>query len=161
MGRAAEARQVLIAIGERDVESELGEIMATVRVESNRSSEPLFQHKYRLPVFLAISIGMFNQLAGINAILYYLNDIFERAGFNKVSSDLQSVAIGLANLIFTLIAMSVIDRMGRKKLLLIGSVGTALCLAGVAVIFATGRGEETLVWVLVGYMPSSHFRRDP
>ena len=76
MGRAAEARQVLIAIGERDVESELGEIMATVRVESNRGTEPLFQHKYRLPVFLAISIGMFNQLAGINAILYYLNDIF-------------------------------------------------------------------------------------
>jgi len=152
MGRAAEARQVLIAIGERDVESELGEIMATVHVESNRGSEPLFQHKYRLPVFLAISIGMFNQLAGINAILYYLSDIFERAGFNKVSSDLQSVAIGLANLIFTLIAMSVIDRMGRKKLLLIGSVGTALCLAGVAVIFATGRGEKTLVWVLVGYI---------
>ena len=103
--------------------------------ESGRCS----QRRYRLPIFLAISIGMFNQLSGINAILYYLNDIFAKAGFSKVSSDLQAVAIGGTNLIFTMIAMSVIDRMGRKKLLLIGAVGTAVCLAGVAAIFATGQ----------------------
>jgi len=80
---------------------------------------------------------MFNQLSGINAILYYLNDIFARAGFNKVSSDLQAVAIGATNLIATIIAMSVIDKLGRKKMLLVGSVGTALCLGGVTAIFAT------------------------
>ena len=67
---------------------------------------------------------MFNQLSGINAILYYLNDIFAKAGFSKVSSDLQAVAIGATNLLFTMIAMSVIDKVGRKKLLLIGAVGT-------------------------------------
>ena len=78
-----------------------------------------------MPIFLAVSIGMFNQLSGINAILYYLNDIFERAGFSKVSGDLQAVAIGATNLLFTVIAMSVIDRIGRKTLLLVGSVGTA------------------------------------
>src|SRR5262249_48948457 len=81
----------------------------------------------------------------------------ERAGFSKVSSDLQSVAIGLANLIFTLAAMSVIDKLGRKKLLLIGSVGTAICLAAVAAIFATGKGETLLVWILVGYIASFAF----
>lgn len=157
VGRTAEAREVLRKIGEPDPDRELGDIVATVQVESKSGSEPLFQRKYRLPVFLAISIGMFNQLAGINAILYYLNNIFESAGFNKVSSDLQSVAVGLANLIFTMLAMSVIDKMGRKKLLLIGSVGTALCLAAVAAIFATGKGKEMLVWVLVGYIASFAF----
>ena len=95
---------------------------------------------------------MFNQLSGINAILYYLNDIFERAGFNKMSSDLQAVAIGFTNLIFTMLAMSIIDRVGRKKLLLTGAVGTALCLGGVAVIFASGRHEELLVWLLIGFI---------
>jgi len=91
-------------------------------------------------------------LAGINAILYYLNDIFERAGFSKVSSDMQAVAIGLTNLIFTMVGMSIIDRVGRRKLLLIGAVGTGICLAGVAAIFATGLHGELLVWLLVTYI---------
>jgi len=95
---------------------------------------------------------MFNQLSGINAILYYLNDIFAYAGFNKVSSDLQAVAIGGTNLIFTMLAMSVIDRIGRKTLLLIGSIGTAACLGGVAAIFITQSHQNLLVWLLVGYI---------
>src|SRR5947207_14758070 len=95
---------------------------------------------------------MFNQLSGINAILYYLNDIFAYAGFNKVSSDLQAVAIGATNLVFTMLAMSVIDRIGRKTLLLIGSVGTAACLGGVATIFFKGRHQTLLVWLLIGYI---------
>ena len=104
------------------------------------------------PIFLAVSIGMFNQLSGINAILYYLNDIFDHAGFSKVSGNLQAVAIGATNLLFTMIAMSVIDRLGRKTLLLVGSVGTALCLAGVSIIFFTGQHQNLLVWLLVGYI---------
>jgi hypothetical protein len=79
---------------------------------------------------------MFNQLSGINAILYYMNDIFAYAGFNKVSSDLRAVAVGGTNLLFTMLAIDVIDRIGRKTLLLIGSVGTAACLGGVAAIFS-------------------------
>src|SRR6201999_870790 len=89
---------------------------------------------------------------GVNAILYYPNNISARAGFDKVSSGLQTVAIGLSNLLFTVIAMSVIDRLGRKKLLLIGAAGTAFCLAGVAAIFASGQGEQLLVWLLVGFI---------
>jgi MFS family permease len=95
---------------------------------------------------------MFNQLSGINAILYYLNQIFAQAGFNKVSSDLQSVAIGATNLIFTMIAMTLIDRAGRKKLLLTGAVGTSLCLAGVAYVFLSHSHESILVYLLVCYI---------
>jgi MFS family permease len=95
---------------------------------------------------------MFNQLSGINAILYYLNMIFASAGFSKVSGDLQSVAIGGTNLLATMLAMSMIDRVGRKKLLLIGSVGTMLCLAGVGAIFLTNRHQELLLWLLIGYI---------
>ena len=96
----------------------------SLHAERMGGREPLFQRRYRIPVFLAISIGMFNQLSGINAILYYLNDIFERAGFSRISSDMQAVLIGFTNLVFTCIAMSVIDRFGRKKLLLTGAAGT-------------------------------------
>ena len=152
VGRLEEARDTLVRTGEQDPDRELREIQETVGTEHGRKSEPLFQRRYRKPIFLAISIGMFNQLAGINAILYYLNDIFERAGFSRVSSDLQAVVIGLTNLIFTMIAMSIIDRVGRKKLLLTGAVGTGACLAGVAAIFAAGRHQGLLLWLLVAYI---------
>lgn len=151
-GRVAEARDVLRQIGEENVEGELQDIIASIDADHGHADEPLFQRKYRLPIFLAVSIGMFNQLSGINAILYYLNDIFAKAGFSKVSGDLQAVAIGATNLLFTMIAMTVIDKLGRKKLLLVGAVGTAICLAGVAFIFSTAQHEEWLVWLLVGYI---------
>jgi MFS transporter, SP family, arabinose:H+ symporter len=151
-GRVAEARDVLRQIGEENVEGELQDIIASIDADHGHADEPLFQRKYRLPIFLAVSIGMFNQLSGINAILYYLNDIFAKAGFSKVSGDLQAVAIGATNLLFTMIAMMVIDKLGRKKLLLVGAVGTAICLAGVAFIFSTAQHEEWLVWLLVGYI---------
>ncbi len=156
-GRVEEAGDVLRRVGETDPERELREIAETLHKQRHRRGEPLFQARYRKPILLAISIGMFNQLSGINAILYYLNDIFERAGFNKISSNMQAVAIGFTNLVFTLIAMSVIDRLGRKKLLLAGAVGTALCLTGVASLFATGSHPELLVWLLVGFIASFAF----
>jgi len=149
--RVDEAREVLRMTGEENYEQELQEIIASIDAE-HMANDSLFSWKYRLPIFLAVSIGMFNQLSGINAILYYLNDIFAFAGFSKVSSDLQAVAIGATNLLFTMLAMSVIDRIGRKKLLLVGSVGTAFCLAGVAVVFFTGRHQNLLVWLLIGFI---------
>jgi sugar porter (SP) family MFS transporter len=150
-GRIEEAREVLRLIGEENYEQDLKDIIESIDAE-HVTGDALFTAKYRVPIFLAISIGMFNQLSGINAILYYLNAIFEHAGFSKVSGDLQAVAIGATNLLFTMVAMSVIDKVGRKKLLLVGSVGTALCLAGVAGIFLTGRHENLLVWMLIGYI---------
>jgi sugar porter (SP) family MFS transporter len=150
-GRIEEARNVLQLIGEKDYERELQEIVTSIDAEHHQH-DSLFTRQYRLPVFLAVTIGMFNQLAGINAILYYLNQIFADAGFSKVSADLQSVAIGATNLVFTMIAMTLIDRVGRKILLLIGAVGTASCLAGVAAIFLTHQHKEYLVWLLVAYI---------
>jgi SP family arabinose:H+ symporter-like MFS transporter len=115
-GRQGEAKQVLRQIGEENIEAELQQMVASVHLDEKHGTEPLFCIKYRLPIFLAISIGMFNQLSGINAILYYLNDIFAKAGFTKVSGDLQAVSIGATNLLFTVIAMSIIDRIGNKLL---------------------------------------------
>jgi len=150
--RLEEARHTLRAVGEEDVEGELAEIVRSLDVEHGHGTEPLFQAKYRMPIFLAVSIGMFNQLSGINAILYYLNDIFAQAGFSRVSGDLQAVLIGVTNLAAVFIAMAIIDRVGRKTLLLIGSVGCALSLAGVAAVFLTASHGELLVWLLVGFI---------
>jgi MFS transporter, SP family, arabinose:H+ symporter len=149
--RIEEARAVLKRTGDADYERDLQDIIASIDLE-HASKEGLFTRKYRFPIFLAVSIGLFNQLAGINAILYYSNDIFARAGFNKVSADLQSVAIGATLLVFTLLAMTVIDKMGRRKLLLVGSVGTCLCLSGVAAIFLTNSHQNLLLGLLIGYI---------
>ena len=172
-GQNDEAREILARIGEPEPDREVRDIERSMQAEDQSASESLFQFrwpwqrpfffhryllvfvsvpKYRFHMLLAILIGVFNQFSGINAILYYANDIFEKAGFSKESSDLQTVAIGFSNLIFTMVAMSVIDRLGRKKLLLIGAAGTAVCLAGVAAIFISGTGENLLVWLLVGFI---------
>jgi sugar porter (SP) family MFS transporter len=156
-GRVQEAEDVLRASGDPNYREDLNQIVTSVDEHAAAANEPFFSRKYGLPIFLAISIGMFNQLSGINAILYYLNDIFAKAGFSKVSGDLQSVAIGATNLLFTMIAMSLIDRIGRKTLLLIGAVGTAVSLAGVAAIFFAGTHQELLVWCLVGFIASFAF----
>ncbi len=150
--RVEEARSVLQLMGAENPEAELKEIVDSIHLERLQTSEPLFAWKYRLPIFLAITIGMFNQLSGINAILYYLNDIFAAAGFSKMSGDLQAVAVGSMNLFATLLAMSVIDKLGRKTLLLIGSVGTAACLAGVSGVFFTQSHRSYLLWLLVAYI---------
>jgi MFS transporter, SP family, arabinose:H+ symporter len=154
--RIAEARAVLELMGTPDSEAELKEIIDSIHVELLQKKEPLFfrggLHKYRLPIFLAVSIGMFNQLSGINAILYYANDIFGYAGFTGLMGDRQAVLLGAMNFCATILAMSVIDKLGRKTLLLIGSVGTAGCLAGVGAIFHARAGQGYLLWLLVGFI---------
>src|SRR2546430_7252658 len=150
--RVGEARSVLQLMGAENPEAELSEIVDSIHLERLQTSEPLFAWKYRLPIFLAITIGMFNQLSGINAILYYLNDIFAAAGFSKVSGELQAVAVGCMNLAATLFAMTLIDKIGRKTLLLIGSVGTAICLAGISAIFFLNRHQDFLLWLLLVYI---------
>jgi sugar porter (SP) family MFS transporter len=156
-GRIAEAREVLGLIGEEDPEADLQEMVAATKLERQSGQQRLLSRSNRFPVFLAVSLAMFNQLSGINAVLYYLNDIFARAGFTKVSADLQAVAIGATNLLFTIAAMSMIDKAGRRTLLIIGSVGCAVSLAGVAAVFWTGRHEELLVWFLIGFIGSFGF----
>lgn len=114
--------------------------------------EPVFQAKYRLPLFIAITMGIFNQLSGINAILYYLNDIFRLAGFSRISGDFQAVAVGIMNFVATVCGMILIDRVGRKPLLMIGAAGTGICLAGIAFVFSTHRYSHLLVFMLLGFI---------
>jgi len=139
-------------MGEPDPQGELADIRSALKEEHASAHESVFQWKYRYPLFLAITIGAFNQLAGVNAILYYLNSIFMAAGFSQISGDQQAIAIGATNLIFTIVGMSMIDKLGRKTLLLIGAAGTASCLAGVAWIFTTNSNPGALVWLLVTYI---------
>lgn len=150
--RADEARSVLHAIGSPDPDIELAEIVASIHLERSQASEPLFSRKYRFPMFIAVTMGMFNQLAGINAILYYLNDIFAYAGFSRVSGDLQAVAVGAMNFVATFLGMALIDKVGRKTLLLIGSAGMVGCLSGVAAVFLTKTHYASLLWLLLAYI---------
>jgi sugar porter (SP) family MFS transporter len=150
--RTDEALDVLKMMGSPDSDAELREIMDSIHMERGMAAEPLFIPRYRLPIFLAVATGMFNQLSGINAILYYSNSIFAAAGFSQLSGSLQTVLVGAMNFVATLLGMSLIDKLGRKTLLLIGSVGTALCLAGVAAIFFSNSHQSLLVWLLVAYI---------
>ena len=150
--RIDEALAVLKLIGEAEPEAELADIRSALAQEHASAHERVFQWKYRFPLFLAISIGAFNQLAGINAILYYLNDIFQAAGFSQISGDQQAIAIGATNFLFTLVGMSLIDKAGRKTLLLIGAAGTSTCLAGVAWLYHTHSHPGALLWLLVTYI---------
>jgi len=150
--RIDEAREVLRLAGTPDIEAELQDIVASIHLDRQTRNQPLFVKKYRLPIFLAVTVGMFNQLSGINAILYYLNDIFAQAGFNSLSSDVQAIYVGLANLVATLAAIAVIDKLGRKTLLLIGAVGMVICLTTVAVIFQTHGHESYLLPLLILYI---------
>jgi SP family arabinose:H+ symporter-like MFS transporter len=151
-GRLEEAGKVLMQLGDSEEQEDLRQIVASIDTEHAGAKQRLFSYRFRFPILLAILVAMFNQLAGINSILYYLNDIFARAGFTKVSGDLQAVVIGATNLLFTTIAMLVIDRLGRKTMLLIGSVGTCACLAIVSFVFQTGKHQHLLIWPLIGYI---------
>ncbi len=140
--RFDEAQRILFQMGSPDSEAEVDAIRKSLEAESGAAHDHLFVGRYKLLIFLAISIGFFNQLSGINAILYYLNDIFRSAGFSSVSADMQAVAIGAANLVATLIGISLIDKLGRKTLLLIGAVGDALCLIGVALVYTSNSHQN-------------------
>lgn len=150
--RIDEALEVLRLMGDPNPEAELADIREALKQEHATAHERVFQWKYRYPLFLAITIGAFNQLAGINAILYYINDIFAAAGFSQLSGDQQAIMIGATNLVFTMVGMSVIDKLGRKTLLLIGAAGTAICLGVVAWIYSSNTHKAELVWVFITYI---------
>ncbi|MDQ1451266.1 MAG: hypothetical protein QOJ51_2207 [Acidobacteriaceae bacterium] len=149
-----EALEVLRITGVAKPKEELDEIVASVHLERSASTDPLFSRQYRFPIFIAVTVGMFSQLSGINAVLYYLNDIFALAGATKLSGNLQAIAVGATNLVSTLLAMSVIDKFGRKKLLLIGTVGLFVCLTIISILFVTGSHLGWLVWLLMLYIAS-------
>ncbi len=139
--REEEARGVLRRIagvgGEAGVEAEIAAIKESLDIERHNLREPFFQKKYLTPILLAIAVAAFNQLSGINAVLYYSKRIFESAGFDQSASLLNSVGLGTVNLVFTMAALAVIDRFGRRKLMLVGSIGYILSLGVTALTFYT------------------------
>jgi sugar porter (SP) family MFS transporter len=151
-GRTTEALDVLRLTGIDDPDHQLDEIVRSIHLERSSASEPLFQKKYLLPIVLAVTAGAFNQLTGINACLYYLNDIFAAAGASKYSAGMQSVIIGCTNLFFTLVAMTLIDKLGRKKLLLAGTTGVCIFLMVIGQVFRSGSHAAWLIWLLIGFM---------
>src|SRR5690606_16328304 len=138
--------------------------------------ESVFLKKYRFPLTLAFLIAFFNQLSGINAFLYYAPRIFEIAGLEQDASLLSSIGVGVVNLIFTLIGGFLIDRVGRKQLMLVGSYGYIVSLLLVACAFffqwggiwvpiflflfiaahAVGRGA--VIWVFISEIFPNHLR---
>ena len=119
---------------ESDVEKEIQEIEQEKAEEV--ANENIYMKKFRIPLMLAFFIAFFNQLSGINAFLYYAPRIFELAGLEKSASFLSSIGIGLINLVFTLIGISMIDKFGRKTLMYICSFGYILSLSLVSFAFA-------------------------
>ena len=143
-GRTAEAEASLRKIGASET---LADITAPEEGHGHLS-----WRLHKRPIIFAMLLAFFNQFTGINAILYYLNDIFAAAGFGKVSGDLQAVAVGMANLLATLVGMTFIDRLGRKTLLVVGAAVMSVALAGVALIMGTGQGSGYLLLLLVVFI---------
>lgn len=134
-GLSNEAAKVLEMVGAKDVPGEVRAIEQSLAEAGQTDSEPLLQRKYRRPVLLAVAISTFNQLSGINALMYYAPHIFRMAGAGTDSSLAQAVIVGCTNLVFTMAALLVIDRIGRKKLMIAGSVGYIVSLAATAAAF--------------------------
>lgn len=125
----------------------------SLSIEPQKSTTALFQSKYYKPIVWAVLLAFFNQMTGINAILYYAPRIFDMAGFASELSYLQPIFIGGTNVVFTLVGMSIIDKVGRKKLLLSGAIGMFIFL----VLTAYGLKGETssfLLYYIIGFIAS-------
>ncbi len=158
-GRVDEARAVLQQCGTDtdSVDDQIAEIQKSLDMEHHTLREPFYCAKYMKPILLAVAIAMFNQLSGINALIYYTAHIFNMAGAGARSALFQSVIIGFTNLVFTIAAMAVIDHFGRRRLMLVGSVGYILSLGATAYAFFTGSGGRLLLISLLVFIASHAF----
>ncbi len=137
-----EALAIMKRINADNYEEEVDRILSSQKQDQPTSKKAsLFDKKYRVPVILAVLFAVFNQMSGINAIIYYAPRVFEMAGLGAQSSLLSTVGIGLVNFMFTLIAINFIDKVGRRKLMLIGSIGLIVALSLVSYAFFSGNTE--------------------
>lgn len=137
---------------------EAKQIMASISSHNEETKgEPtrLFSKRYSVPLFLSFSIAFFNQASGINFILYYAPEILEKAGFAASDSLFSSISIGGVNLVFTMLGIYLIDRMGRKLLMYIGSIGYILSLSGISYAFLAG-SEANLKLIFILMFIASH-----
>lgn len=152
-GLVDDAKKVFVEIGEPQPADAIQKIQASLHYDVGAVKENVFNGQYNKPVFYAVALAMFNQLSGINAIMYYAPRIFEMTGLAKDTALLQAVSIGVTNMLFTLLAISVIDKFGRKTLLIIGSVGMVVSLGLVAHAFYTQQfGGYAVMFYLVGFI---------
>jgi sugar porter (SP) family MFS transporter len=158
-GRIAEARVVLQKCGTDggSVDEEITDIQRSFDLTQRDTQERFLQHKYRKPIAMAVTIAAFNQLSGINAVLYYSGAIFKMAGADKASALLQSVITGFVLLVFTIAALAAIDQFGRRKLMLVGSIGYIASLVAVCYSFYTGSGGWFLLASLLVFVASHAF----
>ncbi len=173
--RGEEAKKVLKIINpERDIESLMTELKTANGNEE--IGENIFLKKYRFPLILAFLIFFFNQASGINAFLYYAPRIFEEAGLGESTALLSSIGIGIINLLFTLLGIFLVDRLGRKQLMYIGSIGYIVSLTLVSCAFflnwgglyvpiflfifiaAHAIGQGTVIWVFITELFPNHLR---
>lgn len=166
-GKGKEAHKVLEQLYPgQDIEKIMADIEVSQK-DHHSSKENIFMKKYRFPLILAFLIAFFNQLSGINAFLYYAPRIFQEAGLGESTALLSSIGIGVTNMVFTLIGISLIDKIGRKKLMYIGSVGYIISLSLVAMAFflewegmsvpvflfvfiaSHAIGQGTVIWVFI------------
>lgn len=174
-GKPEEAGKILQLINpNRNVDEMIQEIQKNNAMPE--SHEHIFMKKYRFPLILAFLIAFFNQTSGINAFLYYAPRIFEEAGLGESTALLSSVGIGVTNMIFTLIGINLIDRLGRRQLMYIGSIGYIISLSLVACAFFLGWdgmavpiflfifiaahaiGQGTIIWVFISEIFPNHLR---
>ncbi len=173
--RFDESRSVLQQI---NPQGNIEQLLEDVKLENMNTipGETIFIRKYRFPLILAFLIAFFNQFSGINAFLYYAPRILEEAGLGSSAALLSSIGIGVTNMVFTLIGINLIDRMGRKQLMYIGSVGYILSLTLVACAFfmeweglvvagflfifiaAHAIGQGTVIWVFISEIFPNHLR---
>ena len=151
--RIDEAQKVFSQVGEPNPKEAIRIIEESLHSEVGAKKENVFNGNYNKPVMFAMILAMFNQFSGINAIMYYAPRIFEMTGLAKDTALLQAISIGLTNMIFTLIGISIIDKVGRKKLLLVGSVGMVISLGLVArAFYLDQKGGYDVMLYLVGFI---------
>lgn len=153
IGKVSAARLIFQKIEVAAIEEEIEEIRLSVS-QSVERKQTLFTSLYIKPITVAFLVAMFNQFSGINAILYYAPRIFELSGLTNSDSMFQSILIGVTNGVFTILGLSLIDRAGRKKLLITGSLGMSVCLGLVARTFYTQQfsGYGLLIYLLIYIM---------
>ena len=147
------SKKILSRLGIEDVDAEISSIIESHQHETKKGgSSSIFSNKYKRVLWLAFLVAFFNQWSGINFILYYAPEILERAGLAAKESLFNSIAIGGTNLIFTFVGLYLIDRIGRKTLLLIGSFGYILSLATVAWCFYAHASASVLLVSLLFFI---------
>jgi len=151
------ARKILAVSDPVGVDEALEALRKSIGEEKHKEKlSAFFKRKYNFPIFLAVLIAFFNQMSGINAVIYFAPRVFELAGISKQGAFLQSVGVGLVNLVFTMLGLYLIDRLGRKILMLIGSIGYIISLVAVSAAFYSNHVGGMMVPLLLFLFIASH-----